>query len=213
MAKIEYISPEEAVSRFEKNFPDLKGILQDLGSNPFPSSFEIVMAEKFTRSPAVNLFLEELRREEKVQDVQFPREWVERVESIGRIIRAMGVFLASILILASFFIVSNVIRLSVIGRQDEISILRMVGATNNFIRFPFLLEGITLGIMGSAAALVLLWVIIKLFPLYVGSPLGIFQELINLRSLTFNQSLGLVVGGGIVGFLGSLTALSRFLKI
>lgn len=213
MAKIEYISPEEAASRFEKNFPDLKGILQDLGKNPFPSSFEIVISEKFSRSPAVNLFLEELRREEKVQDVQFPREWVERVESIGRIIKALGIFLASILILASFFIVSNVIRLSVIDRQEEISILRMVGATNHFIRFPFLLEGMILGILGSTAALLLLWVIIQLFPLYVGFPLGVFQELIHLRSLTLRQALSLVIGGGMVGFLGSLSALSRFLKI
>jgi len=213
ITKIDYVSPEEAAARLAKNFPDLEPVLRDLGTNPFPPSFEITVQERYSRSSLVDRFLESLRHEPKVRDIQFNRDWVEKVEAFGRVVRAIGVFLASILILASLLIVSNVIRLSVIARQDEIGILRLVGATNNFIRFPFLIEGTVLGILGSGVALGFLWLIIKLFPLYVGYSLGAFQQLFQLRSLNLSQALSLMVGGGIIGLLGSFSSLSRFLKI
>lgn len=211
--KVEYISSEEAASRFIQNFPDLQATLRDLGSNPFPPSLEVTIQEKYSRSSLLNSFLDSLRREPRVVDIQFNRDWIARVEAIDRVVKALGAFLASILILASVFIVSNVIRLSVMARQDEISILRLVGATNNFIRVPFLLEGTFLGILGSLVALFFLWLIIKLFPLYIGYSLGAFQHVFQLRALSLYQSLGLVIGGGTVGFFGSLSSLSRFLKI
>ncbi len=210
---VEYVSSEDAASRFVQNFPELESTLRDLGSNPFSPSLEVTIQERYSRSPLLNSFLDSLRREAKVVDIQFNRDWIARVEAIDRVVKALGAFLASILILASLFIVSNVIRLSVMARQDEISILRLVGATNNFIRVPFLLEGTFLGILGSFVAMAFLWLIIKLFPLYVGHALGAFQQVFQLRALSLNQSLGLVVGGGAVGFLGSLSSLSRFLKI
>ena len=71
------------------------------------------------------------------------------MQSLSRLARAIGFFLGGILILASFFIISNVIRLNVFARKAEIEILRLVGATNTFIRLPFLIEGVALGILGS----------------------------------------------------------------
>lgn len=213
VAKIDFVTQEQALARFEQKFPDLKAILRDLGTNPFPPSLEIVLHPRYSRSNLVMSFLDSLKKEKGVQDIQFNRDWVERIESFDRVIRAVGLFLASILLLASLFIISNVIRLSVVDRQDEISILRLVGATNNFIRFPFVLEGITLGILGSLSAIGFLWLIISLFPLYVGHSLGAFRELFQLRSLTSTQVLMLVLSGGVIGLIGSLSSLARFLKI
>jgi cell division transport system permease protein len=106
-----------------------------------------------------------------------------------------------------------VIRLNVFARQGEIEILRFVGATNAFIRLPFLLEGVTLGILGSTLSLGLLFLLVKLFPLYLGHSLGALQEIINFRYLSMSQALGMILGGIFMGGLGSFSSLSRFLKI
>jgi cell division transport system permease protein len=148
-----------------------------------------------------------------IVDIQYNREWVERMQSLSRLARAVGFFLGGILILASFFIISNVIKLNVLARRNEIEILRFVGATNSFIRVPFLMEGITLGMLGGLLSLALLYSVIQIFPFYLGRSLGALQEIVNFRYLSLAQGLSIVSGGGVMGFLGSLTSLQRFLKI
>lgn len=213
VARIDYVTQEQALTKFVQKFPDLQAILQDLGTNPFPPSLEIILQPRYSRSNLVTSFLTCLKKEKGVQDIQFNLDWIERIESFDRVIRAIGLFLASLLLLASLFIISNVIRLSVINRQDEISILRLVGATNTFIRFPVVLEGISLGVLGSLLGLGFLWLIITLFPLYLGHSLGAFRELFQLRSLNTSQVIILILSGGFIGLIGSLSSLARFLKI
>lgn len=213
VVQIDYVSAEQALNRFEERFPELRPLLKDLDTNPFPPSLEIVVQPRFVRSPLVISFIESLKKEKGVQDIQFNRDWVERIESFDRLIKAVAFFLGSILLLASLFIISNVIRLNVIDRQEEINILRLVGATNNFIRFPFVLQGIVLGVLGSFIAISILWLIVKIFPLYVGHSLGAFRQLFELRSLNLSQTLVLLISGGLIGLIGSLSSLARFLKI
>jgi cell division transport system permease protein len=98
------------------------------------------------------------------------------------------------------------------ARKEEIGILRLTGGTNMFIRIPFLMEGIILGLLGGLLSLLILLIVIKLLPVYLGTSLGVLNELINFRYLSFSQSLSLVLSGVIIGFLGSLSSLSRFLK-
>jgi cell division transport system permease protein len=105
-----------------------------------------------------------------------------------------------------------VIKLNVFARKDEIEILRLVGATNTFIRVPFLLEGISLGVFGGLISLFLLLLLINSIPIYLGSRLGVLNELLNFRYLSLSQSITIVAEGGIIGFLGSITSLTRFLK-
>ena len=158
-------------------------------------------------------FVEQMHNTKGIVDIQYNREWVERMQALSRLARAVGFFLGGILILASFFIISNVIKLNVFARRNEIEILRFVGATNSFIRVPFLMEGITLGVLGGLLSLALLYSLMQIFPFYLGRSLGALQEIINFRYLSFAQALSLISGGGVMGFLGSLTSLQRFLKI
>ena len=210
---LKYVSREQALERFEKNFPDLQEILKNLRTNPFPASFEATLRKEAFMSEEIPAFIRQIKGLAGVEDVQFNRDWVDKMQSLSRLAKAVGFFLGGILVLASFFIISNVIRLNVFARKNEIEILRLVGATNTFIRLPFLLEGLTLGILGSAFSLALLFLLIKLFPLYLGHSLGALQEMINFRYLSLSQSLGLIAGSALMGILGSLSSLSRFLKI
>jgi cell division transport system permease protein len=210
---VQYVSRETALRRFQKNFPELEPIIKNLNVNPFPPSLEATVDREVFMSDAILGFIAEIKNVHGVEDVQYNRDWVLKMQSLSRLARAVGFFLGGILILASFFIISNVIRLNVFARRSEIEILRLVGATNSFIRLPFLLEGLALGILGSVLSLGFLYVLIKLFPLYLGRSLGALQEMINFRYLSLPQSLSMVVGGSLMGVLGSLSSLSRFLKI
>jgi cell division transport system permease protein len=206
------VSAREAVTKFNERFPELRGIVDNLKSNPFPPSFEATLKENLLSSDETAEFIAETVSLPGVEDAQFNRDWIERMQSLSRLASAIGFFLGGILILASFFIISNVIKLNVFSRKDEIEILRMSGATNTFIRIPFLLEGVILGFLGGLTSLLLLLVLIRIFPLYLGGSLGALRELINFRYLTFAQSLNIAVGGAAIGFTGSLTSLARFLK-
>lgn len=213
VVRMNRVSSEQAWDRFQKNFPELREILKSLGTNPFPPSFEATLQKKAFMSNEIQGFINDIKNTRGVEDAQFNRDWAQKMQSLSRLARAIGFFLGGILILASFFIISNVIRLNVFARQGEIEILRFVGATNTFIRLPFLLEGITLGVLGSGLSLGLLFLLVKLFPLYLGHSLGALQEIINFRYLSPSQALGMIAGGILMGGLGSFSSLSRFLKI
>lgn len=213
VARVEFVSREQALARFRKSFPELEDILKNLSSNPFPASFEAILQKKAFLSEEALGLVEGIRALPGVEDVQFNRDWVKKMQSLSRLARAIGFFLGGILIFASFFIISNVIRLNVFARKNEIEILRLVGATNTFIRLPFLLEGLALGVLGSALSLAFLYILIKIFPLYLGQSLGALQEFINFRYLSLSQCISLVIGSALMGLLGSLSSLSRFLKI
>ena len=207
------VPPDEAFARFLADFPDLKEIVLNLGQNPFPPSIEVSLKDPAAPSDAILGFIEQIKRYPAVRDVQFNRDWADKIASLGRLATAIGAFFGGILVLAAFFIISNVIKLIVIARRSEIEILRLVGATNTFIRIPFLLEGTLLGAVGGLLSIGLVFLLVRLFPAAAGQTLGALQELIGFRFLTLGQSFGLVGGGGFVGFLGSLSSLSRFLRI
>ncbi len=212
VTKINFVSEETALERFIEKFPELQAIVSNLDLNPFPPSFEITLKERDLSYQETQSFINRLRETKNIEDIQFSKDWVEKMRSLSRLARAVGFFLGGILVLASFFIVSNVIKLNVMARKEEIEILRMVGGTNTFIRLPFLAEGILLGALGGILSLLLLFIVINLFPVYLGASLGILNELINFRYLSLSQSLALIFSGAVIGFFGSMSSIAKFLK-
>ena len=209
--EVRLVPPEEALERFRTSFPELEDVLKNVAANPFPASYEARIRDGARDPRALAAFVRDVRAARGVTDAQYNRDWVERMQSLSRLARAVGLFLGVILVLASFFIISNVIKLNVIARKGEIEILRLVGATNAFIRVPFLIEGMALGALGGLASLGLLFAAIRLFPLYVGS-LGALQQVLSFRFLTAGQAVGLVAAGAVTGLVGSLSSVSRFLR-
>jgi cell division transport system permease protein len=210
---VRLVEPSEALERFRASFPELADIVAGLKSNPFPSSFELRVSAKASASKEVVAFVEGMRKRPGVTDVMFNQDWVEKMQGFSRLAGAIGAFLGGILILTSFFIISNVVKLNVFARKNEIEILRLVGGTNMFIRVPFWLEGITLGLLGSLLSLALLFVVISLFPVYIGAQLGALQQLLRFRYPDLTQAVFLLGGGAATGFIGSATSVSKFLKV
>lgn len=210
---VQFISASDALEKFQGKFPDLQDILENLDKNPFPPSFEVLFKKDNLAPEDIFTFIEQIRSTDQVSDVQFNQEWIEKMYSLSRLARAVGYFLGGILVLASFFIISNIIKLNVFSRKDEIEILRLSGATNMFIRIPFLMEGTILGVLGGALSLFLLFILIGIFPVSLGSSLGVLNDLISFRFLSLTQSIFLVFACAFIGFFGSLSSLSRFLKV
>ena len=207
------VTPEEALERFRTSFPELADVVSGLAANPFPPSIEMRVNAKASASKEVVAFVEATKVRKGITDVQFNQDWVEKMQGFSRLAGAVGAFLGGILILTSFFIISNVVKLNVFARKNEIEILRFVGGTNLFIRIPFWLEGITLGLLGSLLSLGLLFIVINLFPIYLGSSLGALQQLLKFRYPDLNQAVALLLGGAATGFIGSATSVSKFLKV
>lgn len=210
--KTQFISSNQALEKFQEKFPDLQGIIENLKINPFPPSFEITLKQESLSSDKTSSFINNMKNIPGVEDIQFNKDWIERMKSLSKLVKTVGFFLGGILVFASFFIISNIIKLNVFARQNEIEILRLSGATNSFIRIPFLLEGIILGIIGGILSFILLLLLIEIFPLYLGSSLGVISDIIKFRYLSFSQVIALLAAGAVIGFLGSLSSLSRFLK-
>lgn len=210
---VRMVTPEEALEKFRRSFPELADIVAGLKGNPFPASIEARVNGKASASGEVIGFVETMKTRPGVTDVQFNQDWVEKIQGFSRLAGAIGAFMGGILILTSFFIISNVVKLNVFARKNEIEILRLVGSTNLFIRIPFWLEGIVLGLLGSLLSLGLLFVVINLFPIYLGSSLGALQELLRFRYPDLTQAAGLLLGGAATGFVGSATSVSKFLKV
>jgi cell division transport system permease protein len=210
---VRVVTPEEALERFKTSFPELADIVTGLKANPFPASIELRVGAKASASKEVVAFVEAVGKRPGVTDVLFNQDWVEKMQGVSRLAGAIGAFLGGILILTSFFIISNVVKLNVFARKNEIEILRFVGGTNLFIRVPFWLEGITLGLLGSLLSLALLFLVVKLFPVYLGASLGALQDLLKFRYPDLTQSLLLLAGGAATGFIGSATSVSKFLKV
>jgi len=210
---VRLVTPEEALERFKASFPELADIVTGLKANPFPASIELRVGAKASASKEVVAFVEAVGKRPGVVDVLFNQDWVEKMQGVSRLAGAIGAFLGGILILTSFFIISNVVKLNVFARKNEIEILRFVGGTNLFIRVPFWLEGITLGLLGSLLSLALLFLVVKLFPVYLGASLGALQDLLKFRYPDLTQALLLLAGGAATGFIGSATSVSKFLKV
>jgi cell division transport system permease protein len=210
---VKLVSADEALERFRLNFPELADVVAGLKANPFPPSLEVRVNARASASKEVVAFVEGMKKRPGITDVLFNQDWVEKMQGFSRLAGAIGAFLGGILILTSFFIISNVVKLNVFARKNEIEILRLVGGTNLFIRIPFWLEGITLGLLGSLLSLGLLFIVIQLFPLYLGASLGALQELLRFRYPDLTQAVALLVGGAATGFIGSATSVSKFLKV
>jgi len=207
--RVEHVPKEEALARFRSYFSDLADLPEALGSNPLPASFEVRLREG-SRGPAeVSAFAAALRGEAGVEEVRYDAAWVERLHSLSALAAGAAYLLGGVLLIAATFTTSNVIRLALLSRRDEIEILRLVGATRGFIRGPFLMEGLLQGTLGGLLALALLGAL----HLALGRASGAspFLALLVERFLPGPQIVGVAAAGGSMGLVGAYLAVRKFL--
>ena len=206
---VSFINKNEAMERFKTRLGEQQGLLTALGdTNPLPSSYE-VKVDKPERVKTVAVAIEQLKG---VENARFGKEIIEQLFNLTKMVRVAGLILIVFLAFAALFIISNTIRITVFARRKEIGIMKYVGATDWFIRWPFLLEGIVLGTGGALIAVFLLSQSYTLLTEQVYESLA-FLPLIPKYPFLHQISVVLLLVGAAIGALGSTISLKRFMKV
>lgn len=206
----EFVSKDEALKRFKQTFGELASAVDSVGGNPLPVSYEVRLRDTADAAQRVEVLVAQLKGLAGVTDVQYDRQWLNRLLVGVGAIRTVGFLLAVILTIAAALSVANVVRLALYARRDEIDIMQLVGAPQLYIRGPFVLEGVLQGGIGAALALVALAVGFVAVRARYLSPLASTLDVSSIGFLPLGLCLLLVVGGMAVGCVGgSVAARSR----
>jgi cell division transport system permease protein len=201
-AQYEYVSREQAATRFKQDFPDLASTAERL-DNPFPASFEVRLKPDMQEAGnAVDNLASALGSLNGVADVRYDRRWLTRLTAIVRMLRALGVTIVILLAIASAVTVANVVRLAAYAREDEIEIMELVGAPLAYVRGPFVVEGVLQGGAGALVAILLLWAAFTAGSIRYGR---LVSETIGLGSITFlplQLCAVIILGGMLLGCAG-----------
>jgi cell division transport system permease protein len=202
VAAVQYVSKDDALAAAMRDLPDFQDVFRDLDSNPLPASLEVRLRAGFRTSAEVEAIAQRLRAQTFVDDVRFGREWVDKIVSIRRIIAGGVSIIGGAFAAVAAIVIATAVRIAVAARREEISIMRLVGATPGFIQRPFLLEGLITGLLGGGIAAGLTYAAYRV----------IDQSLYQIEWL---PSWWLVAGiaiGATFGFLSSVVAVRRHLR-
>ncbi|HBL31959.1 MAG TPA: hypothetical protein DD490_34485 [Acidobacteria bacterium] len=207
IAGVETVSAVAARERFQEAFPSLSDLVEGMGDEPLPPSLEVTPADPAHRPPELRAFLDSWRRRPEVSMVDDDREWLGQLENVVALLRAVGLALGVGLLVAAIFTIGSVIRLTAYLHSDEISILRLVGATEFYIRGPFYAEGFLQGLLGGFLATGFLWAGSAL--LHAQNPDALLTRLLAARFLTPAEAAALVGLGAGAGLVGAIASLRR----
>jgi cell division transport system permease protein len=206
----QYVSKEDALGRFRRDFPDLAGVAARLDRNPFPASIEVGLNDRARHADqAIETFAAAVRSMGGVSDVRYDRRWLARLNRLITIVGGIGAVIVALLAVAAAMTVANVVRLTAYARRDEIDIMHLVGAPAAYVRGPFIAEGV---LQGGAGALVALGLLALLFTMARDRYGSAAAELLGLGRLAFIPvELGalIVAGGMLLGCVGGLVAVRR----
>ncbi|MGD0585221.1 MAG: permease-like cell division protein FtsX [Oryzomonas sp.] len=213
VAHIGYVSRDEALKRFTARLRGQETLLEGVRSDILPTSFEISLKRANRDTKGVEAFVASLKRIPGITEVQYGEEWVRRFNTFLNFMRLVGALLGVFLVIAVVFIVSNTIKLTIYSRRDELEVMALVGATRFFIKAPFLIEGVMQGAAGAMIAVGLLWGLFEGFLHNAGSFLTFNPATSGLAFLPLEYVGGIGVAGILLGLIGSLTSLKRFITI
>ncbi len=207
-----YVSKDDAIERFRSYFPDLEALPEMLETNPLPAAYEVQMSPNHRSPTDVRRFAALLGDKPGIEEVDYDLLWIERLTAVIDLVQALGFFIGGALIIASIFTIFNVIKLTVYGRQEEIGIMRLVGATHAYIGGPFLVEGLLQGGLGGVVALGLLYGAYEFLIRQTLTALRLPDVSDWVRFLTLEGCIAIICGGMAVGIVGSMLSVRRVLS-
>lgn len=203
VSNVSYVSKEAALQEFRTQLGEDSDLLDVLDENPLPASMRIRMLEAAQTSERLGAMAVWLREVPGVEEVRYGDQWIERLERYVRAFLVLDLVLGGLVVASALFVVSNTVRLTVMARERSIEVMRLVGATDWFIRTPFVVEGALQGAAAAGLAMMVLWSVHRYATRFVG-PLIFYDAA---------QIAGFVAFCAIVSAFGSLTSLRRFLRI
>lgn len=202
--EVTFIGKEEAAEIFARDFGEsFDDILEN---NPLPQSFRLTIREGYNNADSVQLIADRVERMQLVESVHYRKQLLQLIDRRARAFSYATLFIGIVLALSAVILVANTIRLTIYAKRHIIRTMKLVGATPMFIRLPFLIEGMAHGLVGGIIASVLIDIVFTFFI----QPLS--QDLLMNIGVSFSFFLMLIIGGAVLGLLGSLISIGRFLK-
>ncbi len=211
ISEVRYISKDKALQQLHRALPGQASIFATLRKNPLPDAFELRVAVGAASRQGLQEIATTIRSVPGVSDVEYGQQWLARFADVTRLLRMIGYTMGGLFLAAGIFIVANTVRLLLYSRRDEIDIMRLVGATDRFIRMPFYLQGILQGALGGALGVTVLY----LAYLYVAGGFrhaglaGAFSP----RFLSPAEIGALLLGSTLAGWLGCYLSLKQFSRL
>ncbi len=209
--EIKFISREEAYSRFAEQLGDNRDVLTDMPTDFLPASIEVIPLKTLRSLSQIKLFSEYLATLPGSQKVQYGQNWVERFYYFTQLLSIVVLLSGVLLILTATFMVASTIRLTIFARQEELELLKLVGATNNYLRTPFLLEGILQGLIGSLLGLTSLYILFQWITRHF-SGAG-FLDLFTFTFFPPGIIATIILLSIVLCTAGSYTSMQKFLRI
>jgi cell division transport system permease protein len=199
VAHVDQVSPEQALARARAELPEFQDVFD---ASFLPPSIEVRLKEGRRDPATVKDVTQRIQSYPFVDDVRYGEDWVKKLYDIRNIAGAAGAALGLLFAAVAVIIIGTTIRMTVLARAREISIMRLVGATDSFVRRPFLIDGFLKGLVGGLLALGLTW----------GANTVISHNLIKTTFFDPGTALLGVIGGGVIGVLGSALSVGRHLR-
>ncbi len=199
VADVGYVSPDSALQRARVELEEFRDVMD---AAMLPGSVELRLKEGARDPETVQMISRRLQTYPVVEEVRYGREWVEKLYRIRNIAGITGSVLGSVFALVAIIIIGSTIRMAILARAEEIEIMRLVGATNHFVRLPYLIDGTLKGLAGGAIAAALAWTAVQL----------VSKHLMAAQFFTAEQVMLGIAAGGVLGLVGSWLSVGRHLR-
>jgi cell division transport system permease protein len=207
--RIEFVDKDQALARFEEWFGSTVDLADSLRDNPLPASFQVFLDPGREAGSAAAELASRVGNMAGVEEVRYDRAWLDRVDALLTLVRAGGILVGIAVLIVVIFVVASVLRLAVFARRDEIEIMLLVGATPGFVRGPFLVAGLAMGLFSGVAALALVEMLRRIFLSNAGEQGAVLVSMLAGNPLGAAQSILLVVTGILVSLLASFVAVRQ----
>ncbi len=207
---VRFISKEEAFDVLKQQMKRQSSLLENLKENPLPNAFEIRMIASSQTWEKVENLASQIKSIPQIEEVEYGQRWLARFSYIINLFKLSGYVLGILFSVASVFIVANTVRLVLYSRRDEIEIMRLVGASDRFIKVPFYIEGIILGALGGIIGLIVLFITFVSITSNIDQSItsGAFQ----IRFFSYTVMLIILISSMFVGWLGCFLSLKHIIK-
>lgn len=209
---VRYSSPSDALAFLQSKLGTDRNLLEGIQAGVLPASVEIQVRKEYRRADRIRTIAERLRQFPQFEEIQYGREWVETFSTLVDILQATSWILGGLLLVAMVLIVSNTLQLTIASRKEEIEIMQFVGASPLYIRVPFYMEGVLQGLFGAGIAVGLLFLLHQTVLYYLPSSIEVWLARVSFHFLPPEFIVGILVGGMVLGFMGSILSSARFLS-
>ncbi len=207
---IRFISKEKAMERLKSRMEGQQSLLENLDRNPLPDAFEVRIDTAGKSWKEIEMLAIHIESSHLVADVEYGKNWLKRFTGILTLFRLAGIMMCVVFFMASVFIVANTIRLLFYSKNEELKIMRLVGATDRFIKTPYYIEGLLQGAIGGLGGIIVLYLSFTLISSSVD--LGITSYFFTLRFFPLSVSVMIITGSMLTGWLGCYISLKQFLS-